>query len=53
MYKNKHNEHGTITRNKLRLVVQVYNEEKGIDYDKTFSPTGRLKAIKILIVFAT
>jgi len=49
---NKINEHGTITRNKSRLVVQGYNQEEGIDYDKTFAPVARMEAIRILIDFA-
>lgn len=37
VFRNKFNEHGTITRNKSRLVVQEYNQEEGIDYDETFA----------------
>ncbi|KAH0728144.1 hypothetical protein KY284_004009 [Solanum tuberosum] len=44
-------EHGTITRNKARLVVQGYNQEEGIDYDETFAPVARVEAIRLLIAF--
>ena len=50
---NKLDEHGTITRNKARLIVQGYNQEEGIDYDETFAPVLRLQAIKLLIAFAS
>jgi len=32
-------------------VVQGYNEEGGIDYEETFAPVARIKAIRILIAF--
>ncbi|XP_070049492.1 uncharacterized mitochondrial protein AtMg00820-like [Nicotiana tomentosiformis] len=50
---NKLDEFGNATRNKARLVVQGYNQEGGIDYDETFAPDARLKAITILIAFAS
>ncbi|XP_049410536.1 uncharacterized protein LOC125873707 [Solanum stenotomum] len=53
VFKNKLDEHGTITRNKSRLVVQGYNQEEGINYDETFAPVVRMEAIRILISFAT
>ncbi|GJT38391.1 retrovirus-related pol polyprotein from transposon TNT 1-94 [Tanacetum coccineum] len=40
-------------RNKIRLVAQGYNQQEGIDYDKTFSPVARLVAIRIFLAFAT
>ncbi|XP_075075485.1 uncharacterized protein LOC142162738 [Nicotiana tabacum] len=40
-------------QNKVRLVVQGYNQEEGIDYDETFAPVARMEAIRILIVFAS
>ncbi|XP_070031955.1 uncharacterized protein [Nicotiana tomentosiformis] len=49
---NKLDEDGTVTRNKARLVVQGYSQEKGIDYDETFAPVARLEAIRLLIAFA-
>ena len=52
VFRNKLDEQGTVTRNKNRLIVQMYNLEEGIDYEETFAPVGRIEAIKILIAFA-
>nr|GEW54262.1 retrovirus-related Pol polyprotein from transposon TNT 1-94 [Tanacetum cinerariifolium] len=38
---------------KARLVAQGYNQQEGIDYDETFAPVARLKAIRIILAFAT
>lgn len=51
VYRNKKNKHGTIVRNKPRLVVQGYNQEEDIYYEKTFAPVARMEAIRILISF--
>ena len=45
------NENGTITRNKARLVAQGYSQEEGIDFEETYAPMARLKAIRILLAF--
>ena len=45
IFKNKSNEHGTVIRNKSRLVVQGYTQVGEVDFDKTFAPIARLKSI--------
>nr|GEU73984.1 copia protein [Tanacetum cinerariifolium] len=53
VFKNIKDEHGITTKNKARLVAQSYSQEKGIDYDETFVPVARMKAIRIFFAFAT
>ena len=38
-------------RNKSRLVAKCYNQEEGIDYDKTYAPVTRLESIRLLLAF--
>ena len=52
VFKNKLDENGKVIRNKARLVAQGYNQQEGIDYDETFAPITKLKAIKMLLAFA-
>lgn len=52
IFKNKHDEHGTVIRNKARLVVNGYAQIEGIDFKETFAPVARLESIKILLSIA-
>ena len=52
VFRNKMDENGIIVRNKERLVVQGYNQEKWIDYEETFTPVARLEVIRMLLAFA-
>ncbi|GJS99148.1 retrovirus-related pol polyprotein from transposon TNT 1-94 [Tanacetum coccineum] len=38
VFKNKLDENGIVSRNKVRLVAQGYNQQEGIDYDETYAP---------------
>ncbi|GJY89151.1 retrovirus-related pol polyprotein from transposon TNT 1-94 [Tanacetum coccineum] len=53
VFRNKRDETGIVIKNKARLVSQGYNLQDGIDYDETFAPVARLKAIRIFLAFAT
>ncbi|GJY81266.1 retrovirus-related pol polyprotein from transposon TNT 1-94 [Tanacetum coccineum] len=53
VFRNKKDEHGITTKNKARLVAQVYSQEERINYDETFAPVARMEAIRIFFVFAT
>ncbi|GKC68736.1 copia protein [Tanacetum coccineum] len=52
VFRNKLDENGVVSRNKARLVSQGYNQQEGIDYDKTYAPVARLKSIRILFAYA-
>ncbi|GAU31624.1 hypothetical protein TSUD_63730 [Trifolium subterraneum] len=49
VYKNKSDENGVVTRNKVRLVAQGYAQIEGIDFDETFAPVARLESIRLLL----
>jgi hypothetical protein len=53
VFRNKLDEHGTIIRNKARLVAQGYRQEEGIDYDETFALVARLEAIRLFLAYAS
>nr|GEZ60536.1 retrovirus-related Pol polyprotein from transposon TNT 1-94 [Tanacetum cinerariifolium] len=52
VYRNKVDENSIVSRNKARLVAQGYNQQEGIDYDKTYTPVARLASIRILLAYA-
>jgi hypothetical protein len=52
IFKNKTDEHGTVVRNKARLVVQGYTQIEGVDFDETFAPVARIESIRILLSIA-
>src|ERR1044072_8398471 len=49
IFKNKQDEHGTIIRNKARLVAQGYTQIEGLDFDETFALVARLESIRLLL----
>jgi hypothetical protein len=49
IFKNKSDEHGTVTRNKARTVAQGYTRIEGLDFDETFAPVARLESIRLLL----
>ena len=46
--KNKTDEKGSVTRNKVRLVAQGYSQVEVVDFDETFALVARLEAIRLL-----
>ncbi|GJZ08369.1 retrovirus-related pol polyprotein from transposon TNT 1-94 [Tanacetum coccineum] len=52
VFRNKLDENGFVSQNKARLVAQCYNQQEGIDYDKTYAPVARLELIRILLAYA-
>nr|GEU32133.1 ribonuclease H-like domain, reverse transcriptase, RNA-dependent DNA polymerase [Tanacetum cinerariifolium] len=53
IYKNKKDKRGIVVRNKARLVAQGYTQEERIDYDEVFAPVARIKAIRLLLAYAS
>nr|GFA84728.1 copia protein [Tanacetum cinerariifolium] len=49
---NKKDESSLVIRNKARLVAVGYCQEEGIDYDETFAPVARIKAIRLFWSYA-
>jgi hypothetical protein len=50
---NKQDEHGVITRNKVRLAAQRFTQLEGIDFGETYAPVARLESIRMLITYVT
>jgi hypothetical protein len=53
VFRNKQNEHGVVTRNKVRLVAQGFTDIEGLDFGETYAPLARLESICILLAYAT
>ncbi|GJX71279.1 retrovirus-related pol polyprotein from transposon TNT 1-94 [Tanacetum coccineum] len=45
----KTNEFGGVLKNKARLVTQGFRQEEGINFEESFAPVARIKAIYIFI----
>nr|GEW24455.1 copia protein [Tanacetum cinerariifolium] len=52
IYKVKLDEYGDVLKNKARLVAKGYHQEEGIDFEESFAPVTRIKAIRIFIANA-
>nr|GEY24736.1 retrovirus-related Pol polyprotein from transposon TNT 1-94 [Tanacetum cinerariifolium] len=49
---NKKDESSLVIRNKARLIAVGYSQQEGIDYDETFAPVARIKAILLFLAYA-
>ncbi|GKA62423.1 retrovirus-related pol polyprotein from transposon TNT 1-94 [Tanacetum coccineum] len=52
IYKVKTDEFGGVLKNKARLVAQGFRQEDGIDFEESFTPVARIKAIRIFVANA-
>nr|GEX89112.1 hypothetical protein [Tanacetum cinerariifolium] len=53
IFKNKKDESSLVIQNKATLVAVGYSQQEGIDYDETFSPVARIKAIRLFLAYAS
>ncbi|GKD53174.1 retrovirus-related pol polyprotein from transposon TNT 1-94 [Tanacetum coccineum] len=53
IYKVKTDEFGEVLKNKARLVAQGFMQEEGIDFEESFAPVARIKAIRIFVANAS
>nr|GEU95070.1 hypothetical protein [Tanacetum cinerariifolium] len=51
LFKNKHDKENTVIRNKTRLVVRIYRQEEGINFEESFAPVARMEAIRIFLAY--
>jgi hypothetical protein len=52
VFRNKQDQDGIVVRNKIRLVTQDYTRIEGLDFGETYALVARLKAIRILLLYA-
>ena len=52
VFKVKHDSDGRVERYKARLVAQGYTQQRGADYDETFSPVIRMESLRTVIGLA-
>ena len=47
------NEQGEVIRKKARLVCKGYSQQKGIDYEETYTPVERMEVFRMFLTYAT
>nr|GFC28882.1 retrovirus-related Pol polyprotein from transposon TNT 1-94 [Tanacetum cinerariifolium] len=52
IWKNKTDAENIVIRNKSRLVAKGYPQEDGINFEESFAPVARLKAVRFFVVYA-
>ncbi|GJR72533.1 retrovirus-related pol polyprotein from transposon TNT 1-94 [Tanacetum coccineum] len=53
IFKVKQDEFGGVLKNKARLIAKGYGQEEGIDFEESFTPVARIKAIRIFVANGT
>nr|GEV47569.1 retrovirus-related Pol polyprotein from transposon TNT 1-94 [Tanacetum cinerariifolium] len=52
LWKNKRDEENTVIRNKSGLIAKGYAQKEGVDFEESFAPVSRLKAVWLFIAYA-
>lgn len=52
VFKLKRKSNGEVSKYKARLVARGFSQEKGFDYNETYSPTAKLKTFRVLMSVA-
>ncbi|KAI3820245.1 hypothetical protein L1987_07789 [Smallanthus sonchifolius] len=53
VFKCKTDDRHDVVRNKARLVVQGFYQQKGLDYTKVYAPVARIEAIRLFLAYAS
>nr|GEY62410.1 hypothetical protein [Tanacetum cinerariifolium] len=51
LWKNKRDEENTVIQNKSCLVAKGYAQKEGVDFEESFAPVARLKAVQLFIAY--
>ncbi|GAA5874989.1 hypothetical protein JCM1840_007169 [Sporobolomyces johnsonii] len=52
VYDNKRDDDGSVIKHKARWVARGFQQVKGIDFELTFSPTGHLTTLRLVVTIA-
>ncbi|MBW0541438.1 hypothetical protein O181_081153, partial [Austropuccinia psidii MF-1] len=51
-FKRKFDSDGKLIKNKVRICAQGFSQKHGVDYNDTFSPTGKFSSLRCLLTVA-
>ncbi|MBW0479896.1 hypothetical protein O181_019611 [Austropuccinia psidii MF-1] len=51
VFKEKENEDGIVVQHKARLCVQGFLQVEGLDFNETYTPTGRMNSLRFVLAY--